>query len=635
MASTRKLIPDPGHITEGHETGLRERPRRQISVHHQGWGGLEEAFPPQTQTPPATRRREREAQRNLRVSAGQAASLVRGDGHRDVPRKPDLSTLKHRASDIFCAREHGEHLVDTRGEQVQLISEQGDQGVYLHLKVASPQRIAPSPEKIDLKAASPPGPSPEQIEAVRQHEIRAAREKCLHTALLGWRTYVEMCRNRILPRTPPDELYSEHMADLEKARAAIEAAEAAAQHVKASLAGYTSSELHTGRKGDMPNTEQVYARSQDSKADERTLSPPEPDLEDEWSWLGERSRDVARVLRVHGNPRIALDKRSEQDPADIRNLHLMAVKIQAAARGMNDRARANALRCARQKTASYMLNKEAEIRAKDTDRRSEHSHLHGISEAASFFQVLSPKPERDKIVQGWLAGDQVTAERRASETPGASIPVQEASPASPFGATSDAPKALGPVEVAKSDAGQGQVLSPLPERDKILQGWLASENKVSDNRGTSAKEADISQTEGYPDVPFQFVAIAQDDAGNDGTILRNVFSASVYVNICRCVCVCVCVCVCECKAARFTRPQTALVWLTRVSPHYRPQVHVQFCCKWGPSVRPRLRYSGRSSIKCLQRYHFWRRHPLGIDMCSRPCWLVYERTNMHQCESSH
>ena len=68
-------------------------------------------------------------------------------------------------------------------------------------------------------------------------------------------------------------------------------------------------------------------------------------------------------------------------------------------------------------------------------------------------------------------------------------------------------------------------------------------------------------------------------------------------------------------------------------PHYRPQVHVQFCCKWGPSVRPRLRYSGRSIIKCLQRYHFRRRHPLGIDMCTRPCWLEYESTDLHLCES--
>ena len=555
MASTRRLIPVPGVLAEGHETGLRDRARRQISVHHQGWGGLEEAFPPQTQTPPATRRREREAERNARVSAGQAASLVRVDEHRDVPRKPDLSTLKPRASDIFHAREHGEHLLDIRGGKVQLVSEQGNQGVYLHLKVESPQRIAPSLEKIDLKAASPPGPSPEQSEAIRaarrQHEIRAAREKCLHTALLGWRTYVEMCHNRILPRTPPDELYSEHMADLEKAHAAIEAAEAAAQHVKASLAGYASSDLNTGRKGDMSNTEQVYARSQGSKTDKRTLPPPEPDLEDEWSWLGERSRDVARVLRVHGNPRIALDERSEQDPADIRILHLMAVKIQAAARGMNDRARANALRCARQNTVSHMVNQtHTEIgagtdrRSEGTDRRSEHSHVHGISEAASFFQVLSPKPERDKIVQGWLAGDQVTAERRDSETPDASIPVQDVSPTSLFGATSDAPKALGPVEVAKSDAGQEQVLSPIPERKKILQGWLASENKVSDNRGISAKEADISQTEGYPDVPFRFVAIAQDDAGNDGTILRNMFSASVYADMCVCVCVRVCMRVC-------------------------------------------------------------------------------------------
>jgi hypothetical protein len=78
-------------------------------------------------------------------------------------------------------------------------------------------------------------------------------------------------------------------------------------------------------------------------------------------------------------------------------------------------------------------------------------------------------------------------------------------------------------------------LSPVPEREKILQGWLAGENKVSDNRGMSAKEADICQTEGYRDVPFQFVAIAQDDAGNDGTILRNMFSTSFYVDICRCL----------------------------------------------------------------------------------------------------
>ena len=530
----RRLV--PGLIAGVHETGLRDRARRQIAVHPEGWGGLEEAFPPQTQTPPATRRREREAERNPRVSVvGQAASLVRGDGHRDVPRKPDLSPLKPRASDLFHAREHGEQLVDTGGQQVQRISKQGDQGLYLHLKEGSPQRITPSPEKIDLKAASPPGPSPEQLEAFRQHEIRAAREKCLHTALLKWRTYVEMCHKRILPRTPPDELYSEHMAHLEKAHAAIEASEAAAQHVKASLAGYASSDMYTGRKPDMHNTEQVYARSQDSKADERTLPPPEPDLEDEWSWLGERSRDVARVLRVHGNPQIALDERREQDPADIRILHLMAVKIQAAARGMNDRARANALRCDRKKIASYMLNKDAEIGAKDTDGRSEHSHLHGISETASFFQVLSPKPDRDHIVQGWLAGDQVTAERRASETPTASIPVHEALPASSFGATSDAPKALGPVEVAKSDADQGQVLTPTLERDTILPGWVTGKNKVSDNREISAKEADMSQTERYQDVPFQFVAIAQDDAGNDGTILRNMFSTSVYVDICRCL----------------------------------------------------------------------------------------------------
>ena len=532
MASSRRAVPafglpswaglDPaagerGREDRGEEAGLRDGgARRRISVPNQIWGDLEEAFP--RQAPPATRKREREAERNPSTSRSeQVASIVRGDAPpaRDGPHarrgSAEISPRKPRASDLFHAREHGQQLVDVGG-QVQLVSEQlqGDKGVFLRVK-ASPPRI---------------GPTPEEIEAERQQESSASREKCLHTALLAWKTFVEMYNQQILPRTP---LSLEEDDREDKFHRALQG----------SVADLTARDLQDGRTadpdngltGDTSNNEQRghewfnVAKADD---DERRSPQPEPVLEDEWSWLGERSRDVARVLRVHGNPHIAPAEQGEHKPVDLRIQHAMAVKIQAAARGRHGRARANALRCARkeeeeeeeeelrcarkdeeeeeeeedlfkaEEAAPDVRAKDAETVAKDLAERSKplSDHPAAISEAAKY-----ETPERDKAISDWLAGAQITAGGKADGP----IPVTGISSTS---SVSD----LAAAEVAKSATGQEQT-------------------KASRSSRKWAQETGASKARGHPDLPLQFVANARDaayassDLGSDGTSLCSIFCA--------------------------------------------------------------------------------------------------------------